>query len=365
MPLGEGLTRPAARPGLKARLGPLGKRTMESRRPQIVRLAFLVAMVGAHVGVVQWAAPAPYLGVVPSVRLAAAVTLWAAAYAALVSAWVGRCALPPAVREVPDMSLRSVIVYIYGLGFVVFATVLATLGVSSSAALNFVCGMAAVCVCDTLERAHESWFRRAAIATAGVCAAVAVHLVASNEPHFNEYALAIEARDPTALAYALGIPLIAPLAFFLARRQSYCSPALVCELIGLAFPCAGLLSALVLCTLPPGPYPTGALLWSAAPLPFLGLPVLFFGVQTALLFSTVDFLCALGLALATKRFAATPDGPDALLALCFAGLAFLFRLCTCLHRDDVDGRAMCGADQKDAIQSPRSADGPAPECGHV
>jgi hypothetical protein len=240
------------------------------------------------------------------------------------------------------MNLRSVIAYIYGLGFIVFATILATLGVSSSATLNFVCGMTAVCISDTLERAHEPWFQRVAVASAGVLAAAAVHLIADGEPRFREYALAIERGDGVAFA---------PFAFYLTRRHSYCSPALVCELIGFAFPFAGLLSALILCTLPlePGavdpPYT-----WL---LPLLCLPVLFFGVQTALLFSTVDFLAALALALATKRFVVSGDDPDTLLALCLAGLSFLLRLCTCLHRDDEDGRTMCEPDPpQEAAQPP-------------
>jgi hypothetical protein len=338
-----------------------------ARRPRVIRLAFLVAVVAANTAAVQWAAPAPYMGVVPSMRLAAATTLWASLYVVLYSAWRGRCALPQGVKEVPAMSLHTVIAYIYGLGLVVFATILATLGVSSSATLNFVCGLAGVCVGDTLERAYEPWFRRAAVVLAGISAAAAAHLVASDEPLFREYALAVEGRDPVAIAYALVIPLTAPFAFYLTRRHSYSSPALVCELIGFAFPFAGLLSALILCTLPPPPGAPERLLWPAALLPLFCLPVLFFGVQAALLFSTVDFLCAMALALATKHFASFPSAPDAVLALCFAGLAFLLRLCTCLHRDEVDGRTMCGADPekaelKQALQPGWSADAPEEGC---
>ena len=338
---------------------------ISTRRPRIIRLAFLVAVVAANTAAVQWAIAVPYMGVIPSMRLAAATTLWSAAYVTLYSACKNRCTLPAAVKEVPAMSLHTVIAYIYGLGFVVFATILATLGVSSAATLNFMCGMTGVCVSDTLERAHEPWFRRLAVVLAGVCAAVAAHLVATDEPLFRDYALAIERNDSVAIAYGLVIPVLAPFAFYLTRRQSYCSPALVCELIGFAFPCAGLLSVLILCTLVPDPSAAENLFGTPALLPLFCLPVLFFGVQTALLFSTVDILCALGLALTTKHFSVYPGSPDAVLALCFAGLAFLLRLCTCLHRDDADGRDIFApgperAEQKQAIQSPRSACSPYP-----
>jgi hypothetical protein len=332
------------------------------RRSRIIRLAFLVAVLAANIAAVQWAIRVPYLGVAPSMRLAAATTLWSAVYVAVYTAWRGRCTLPSGIKEVPAMNLRTVIVYIYGLGLGVFATILATLGVSGCATLNYVCGMTAVCIGDTLERAYEPWFRRMAVAVAGISGAAAVHLIANDEPHFQEYALAIERRDAVAIAYGLVVPLVAPFAFYLTRRHSYSSPALIRELIGFAFPFAGLLSALILCTLPPEPGASENLLWGGALLPLFCLPVLFFGVQTALLFSTVDFLCALALVLGTKHFVVATDSPDALLALCFAGIAFLLRLCTCLHRDDVDGRDMCGSDPeraelKETIQPARSACG--------
>ena len=337
---------------------------ISTRRPRVIRLAFVVAVVAANVWAAQWVTRAPYLSVVPSLRAAASTTLWASVYVVAYSAWKGRCSLPPGIKEVPAMTLHSVVAYIYGLGLIVFATILATLGFSSPASLNFVCGMTAVCLSDTLERAHEPWFQRVAVASAGVSAAVAVHLIADGEPHFREYAVAVERRDPVALAYGLAIPLLAPFGFYLTRRHSYCSPALVCELIGFAFPFAGLLSALIMCTLPLEP--GAADVPNTWALPLFCLPVLFFGVQTALLFSTVDFLCALALALATKHFAAAGDAPDAVLALCFAGVAFLLRLCTCLHRDDEDGRAMCGqpsADEAPPAQAlPQKIDIQPPGC---
>ena len=49
----------------------------------------------------------------------------------------------------------------------------------------------------------------------------------------------------------------------------------------------------------------------------------------------------------------------------YGAIAFLLRLCTCLHRDDADGRDIFApgperAEQKQAIQSPRSACSPYP-----
>ena len=308
----------------------------EDSRPRVIRLAFLVGVVAVNLGVAQWmVAPAPFLGVIPSVRLAAAVTLWANAGMTLYMVGRARCGLPSVVKEVPAMSLPSVVVYIYGLGCVVFAMFLASMGVSSSSTLNFACGMMVVCVSDTVERGGESWLRRVLGVVTGVCSVTAVHLVAHSDPLFGDYSNSMEAGDAGTVVYSFVIPLGAPLVFYFARGRPSCTPALVRELVVLAFPFAVVLSVLALWLLPSDASPLGAIAAPAALLSLTGGVVLFFGVHTAMLFSTVDFLCALSLALSVKSFALGPESaPDALLAVCFSGLAFLFRLWACLQEDE-------------------------------
>ena len=99
---------------------------------------------------------------------------------------------------------------------------------------------------------------------------------------------------------------------------------------------------------PPAPGPSGATGagftgitgadMATAALPLTSVLILFFAMQSVLLYSTIDFLTATAFVTAVKFFVHRVPDPEAVLAMSLASVAFLLRLCTSPVFDD-DPRA--------------------------
>ena len=343
-----------------------------------IRMAILIGAMAGNSALAQVGRDGPYAPVPEAVREGAYVVLWTAAYMGVYALWHR----PPAYKELPRLNLQSVIIYVYGLGLLVFATAYACLALSSICLLNYFVSAFCTCVADVLHRAQEPASQRAATVAVAAAAVAAVLCVAAGEEDFALFARVVEEGDWASVIYGVLVPVAAPLGLQFARTGRLGSPGIVFELIHLAVPFAVITALVALDFLGAAPLPArrdNLAAWaysnepetprpglnaSGPPAPdlamlpreigarFLGLTpaqiarplmpftsglVLFFAVQSALLYSTVDFLVAGGFVAAAKHFAYRLPQPEAVWAMSFATGAFVVRLCASSACDEEQG----------------------------
>lgn len=350
----------------------------------VIRMAILIGAMGCNAAFAQLGRDGPYAPVPEAVRTGAYVVLWAAAYMGVYALWHRR----PVTPDLPQLNLETVIIYVYGLGALAFVTAYTCLALSSICLLNFFVSAFCTCIVDVLHRPADSGSQRAAALVVAAFAVSAVVCVAAGEEDFYIFARVVERGDWGSILYGIVLPACAPQAIQCARQGRLSSPRIVFELLHLATPFAAITALIALNWLDAAPPPRAArrggegtparwaysnepeparfglaLLNATAPqflasVPlaararFLGLTpaqlvrpllpltsglVLFFAVQSALLYSTVDFLAAGAFVSAAKHFAYRLPQPEAVWAMSFATVAFVVRLCASNACDEEPG----------------------------
>lgn len=347
----------------------------------LIRMAILIGALACNSAFAQLGRDGPYVPVAEAVRAGAYVVLWAAAYMAIYALWHRR----PVTSELPQLNLQTVIVYVYGLGALVFVTAYTCLALSSICLLNFFVSAFCTCIVDALHRPTDSRSQRAAAVVVAAFAVSAVVCVAAGEEDFFLFAQVVQRGDWESIIYGIVLPACAPQAIQAARQGRLSSPRIVFELLHLAMPFAAITALVALNWIDTAPLPQPArrggegtpARWTysnepeaarpglnatgppffapitlAARAHFLGLTpaqlvrpllpltsglVLFFAVQSALLYSTVDFLAAGAFVTAAKHFAYRLPQPEAVWAISFATVAFVVRLCASNACDEEPG----------------------------
>lgn len=267
----------------------------------------------------------------------------------------------------PDLSVKSVLVYVYGLGLLVFVTVYCLLDLGQARYFYFAAwtGIAAE---DVLERYAERWPRKALFFLCNALSLAAFVGRALVAPDMYEAIEAFLAGNYYVFVFGLVLPMCSPLIYLTIRHRRFYNPITVMEFIHLAMPFAvhtSVSTLLSLSLMDPGadlqalvssgngtrwadPNATevvaAARLVTAADVatPLLVLtmvPILFFAVQTTLLYSIADFLCPAALVMSAKHFALNQnaDGSTVFIFLAASG-AFCARVYMCFHdRDDYAG----------------------------
>lgn len=289
-------------------------------------------------------------------------TLGVAALLCLRSLAFGKAAVP----HMPSLSFYTIVVYVYGLGLLVFVSVYCLLDLSASR--NFyLATLSGIALADQLERSRDSLARQAFLALATVASALVFALKASLAPDAEEVFRAVVAGHSFVFFFGIALPMTAPMVFLAIRGRRFYAPITVMEFIHLSMPFAvhaslnTLLSLSLVSyspvadyislniTLPPIPNSTdlvnGARLVTAADvatplLALLMMPVLFFAVQTTLLYSTTDFVVPAAVVTAFRHFAENQNLEPSTVAIVFAATAaFTARIYTCF-RDKTDNEGV-------------------------
>lgn len=317
--------------------------------------------------------------VVDTVRTGSLAILCIAGSLLLNALWCGR----PILQDIPRLTMSTIWLHVYGLGILVFASVYCLLGISTSCTAAFVFALAGVGVDDLLVRSKDTFKRRAAHLACTIFAVMTFLFMALYSKDSVVFSQAVDRGEWFVIFFAGILPLCAPFLFCFTRGPKHYTPLTVFEFINFAMPFAVMLAVVVLCSLsviPPVQTPlplinTDSNSPSRRPLhpkhnysagenysfvvhvqetlddvtaadvalPFLPitmLPTLFVVIQTALLYTCVDFLSAFSIVYAAKHFAYNIEEAHAPYVLAFAGLAFCLRLYTCFsEKDDEENQA--------------------------
>lgn len=330
----------------------------------LIRMAFVLAALSGNIYLSNLAAERAYGTVADTVRLGAYVILWSAAYMWLSALWQQR----PVIKELPRMSLSAVTVYVYGLGVLAFVTAYTFLCVSVPCVFNYLVSATCLCACDLVDRTDHPMALRVALALAAVCSLASVICVTLGDVYSQEMIDAVTSGKWRGDDfYGILLPLASPMLYHFTRDSGRLySPRVVFELIHFAMPFAVILALVTLAMVPASTeagqgLPTGGQpLWTfpdttnngtrlAAPLskainsgfteltaadfavavlPLTSVLVLFFAIQSVLLYSTVDFLTAAAFVNAAKFFACQTSEPEAAVGMSLAAIAFMLRVCT-------------------------------------
>ena len=349
----------------------------------LLRMGFLLAALSGNVYLSNLAAEGAYGTVADSVRLGAYVVLWSAAYMWLSALWQQR----PVVNELPRMSLTTVTVYVYGLGVLAFVTTYTFLCVSVPCVFGYLASATCLCGSDLVDSPGQPMAGRVVLGLAAVGSLASVICVMIGDPYSQELAASLTSAGRVGdVLYGYALPLACPFLYHFTRdpRRVY-SPRVVFELIHFAMPFAVILALVTLAITPPadvalavappadGPglhHPPGpprpgpehhrAQQWvvyiagdnvtrleiplsstiasgftgltaadfAVAALPLSAVLVLFFAIQSVLLYSTADFLTAAAFVNAAKFFACQPSDPQAVVAMSLAAVALMLRVCS-------------------------------------
>jgi len=349
----------------------------------LIRMGFLLAALSGNIYLSNLANPGAYGSVADAVRLGAYVVLWSAAYMWLSALWQQR----PVVNELPRMSLTTVTVYVYGLGVLAFVTTYTFLCVSVPCVFGYLASATCLCGSDLVDSPGQPMAGRVVLALAAVGSLASVICVMIGDPYSQELAASLTSAGRVGdVLYGYALPLACPFLYHFTRdpRRVY-SPRVVFELIHFAMPFAVILALVTLAITPPadvaltitppadGPglhHPPGpprpgpehhrAQQWvvyiagdnvtrleiplsstiasgftgltaadfAVAALPLSAVLVLFFAIQSVLLYSTADFLTAAAFVNAAKFFACQPSDPGAIVAMSLAAVALMLRVCS-------------------------------------
>lgn len=316
--------------------------------------------------------------VVDTVRTGSLAIICIAGSLLLNALWCGR----PIIQDIPRLTMSTIWLHVYGLGILVFASVYCLLGISTSCTAAFVFALAGVGIDDLLVRSNETFRKRAAHLACTLFAVLTFLFIALYSKDSVVYSQAIDKGEWFVIFFAGILPLSSPFLFCFARGPKHYNPLTVFEFINYAMPFAFMLAVVVLCSLSVIPpvqtplplintdsnsltrrplhhkhnYSTGEnysfvvhvqetlddVTAADVALPFLPitmLPTLFAVVQTALLYTCVDFLSAFSIVYAAKHFAYNVEEGHAPYVLIFAGFAFCLRLYTCfIEKDDAENQ---------------------------
>lgn len=300
--------------------------------------------------------------VVRTLGIGCYATLGIAALLCLRSLAFGKAAVP----HMPPLSFYTIVVYVYGLGLLVFVSVYCLLDLS--ACRNFyLATLSGIALADLLEKTRDDLARRALLALSTVASALVFAFKASLAPDAEEVFRAFITGHSFVFFFGVALPMTAPFVFLAIRGRRFYAPITVMEFIHLSMPFAvhasvnTLLSLSLVSyspvadyislniTLPAIPNSTdwvnSARLVTAADvatpiLALLMMPVLFFAVQTTLLYSTTDFVVPAAVVTAFRHFTENQNlEPSTIVILLAASTAFCARIYTCF-RDSKDNEGV-------------------------
>jgi hypothetical protein len=281
------------------------------------------------------------------------------------------------------MTVMNIGGYVYGLGLALFVFFYASAMVSLHSLESLMLGLLLVCADDVVVRWNkDTAVRRATIFASFILSSAAMRLVtatAAGPENLSDYW-----SSASTIAFEVALPACTPVLVMLLRRPAHYPPRVVVELIHFAMPFAFILAAAVcLCLDPelPAARPIarthgnlslhGTLLRNVTKLstqanysglspyenlyiypllPLTLIPIVFFAVQSALLYSTADFTACVALVAAGKLLVLHGDrAQDAALALCVGGISFMLRVYACCQDEGDKTGFMYYEDEEEAV----------------
>lgn len=267
------------------------------------------------------------------------------------------------VKNLPQLNVRAAVLYVYGLGILVFVTVYCLLDLSGACTWYFAT-VTGLSVQDMLERLREP---RGRLILLGLSSLFALNVFAFRYgylPDPDEIWNAYQQGRTAEVVYGFCLPVLAPFVFLGVRGRRHYTPLTVMEFIHLAMPSAVLMavmSLLVTSALPNlscvEPFlanisshnasltdtlveQTRLVSLADVTVPLLSLmmiPTLFFCIQTVLLYSTVDFLAPAAAVAVFRHIAEDLDTSATSFIIMAEGFMAIFvRVYVCFRDDSSD-----------------------------
>lgn len=337
---------------IKARPAPPRPRREMNHR-DLIRLSLLLVILGLNAVLSHYAfkdyTGSPVLG---SVALGAYAVLVIAAVLLLQACFCGRAAHQ---SKHPRLSFENVIVHVYGLGLIIFATVYCITGVSGDATAYFFLVMTGIGIDDMLSRTRDATLRRSLLFLCALLAGVSNICSALTVKGAGETVQAVVDQQWFSVSYGIVLPVSVPWVYFAVRGKRFYNPVTIYDFLHFGMPFAVILSATALTALTlvehRAPSPLNASLTAAnatddgrlvtaadvaTPLLCLNmLPTVFLAIQSTLLYSTVDFLSVSAVVAAFKALAEREPSTLIIVSFVSASFAFSLRVYAC-YRDEND-----------------------------
>jgi hypothetical protein len=348
----------------------------------LMRLGVMACLFGLNIALCELAAGDRALNPIEAVQFGAMIVMWGGVYIVIGSHLLHR----PILRRIPQMTIANIWCLVYGLGLILFATVYCCTGVNAIAQNGFMWGIGALVADDAQIRSskNDPILRIIALFTCAIVATAANTMSSLMDPYNTVAGQGVNEGIWSCIAGVLFVPVLAPFLYYGIREQRHYSVASVAELIQFAMPFASILSVTMLITLHTEPaaeetrIPLTKMLWNYSLiseagadtatrlsmqmqrlpwnsyllplLPITILPTLFFSVQTAYLFATVDFLVPMALATAIRGVARNPTHTSCIIGIVLAIAALVGRVFVCyMDEDQESGRVFISEDVEDDL----------------
>ena len=307
----------------------------------------------------------PARTLVPTIRLGSYTTLAIAVLLAIRSAVYKM----PTVKHLPSLSVKSIVVYVYGLGLLVYVTTYCLLDTGVCKYFHLA-ALAGVSLDDFAERWGQARLRKTLLALATLSATMVFCFKGALSPDGGESIEALVSGKYYVFIFGFVLPALVPIAYLAIRSRRFYNPVTVMEFMHLSMPFSVHASLSTLLSLSLISYDYGTenetpevTMWSSmdsklnstsiflpdqprlvttadVTTPILALcmfPCVFLAIQCTLLYSVADFLAPAALVTAVRHASeASADRiawPD--VALVVAGVAaFGLRLYTCFQDQD-------------------------------
>jgi hypothetical protein len=318
----------------------------------LIRLALLLAVLGLNAVLSHYAFKGPRSApVISAVRVGSYAVLAMALVLAGQACACGR----RRQQQHPRLSLENVIVYVYGLGLVIFASAYCLLFVSGDATSTFFTQLTAIAVDDMFVRTRDATLRRSLLFFCAIFAGASNICTALSSQGTGETVEAMLKQNWFPVVVGIVLPAFVPWIYFGVRGKRFYNPVTIYDFLNFGTPFAVILAITVLLRPyegePPVLFPGNESLANATiklvttsdvatPLLCLNmLPTVFLAIQCTLLYSTVDFLSASAVAGSFKALAESEPTPLVIVAFVSASVAFSVRVYAC-YRDEDDRCSM-------------------------
>jgi len=276
------------------------------------------------------------------------------AIAAFLIAQACLCGRRDQTQKHPRLSLETVVIYVYGLGLIIFVTIYSVMAVSGDASSAYYTQLTAIAAEDTFVRTRDATLRRSLLFFCALLASASLICSSFNTGGMGETIQAIFDQQWFLIIYGLIMPITIPWVFFSVRGKRFYNPVTIYDFLYFGMPFASIMAATALAGLNLVPHPPNSVppffnatnetdserLVTAAdvatPLLCLNmLPTVFLAVQSILLYSTVDFMTVAALVTSLKAIAERRHSPLMVAAFVCSALAFTARVYAC-YRDEDD-----------------------------
>ena len=329
---------------------PIPRETMNQR--DLIRLALMLIILGLNALLSHYAfADERSSPLVDSVILASYAVLTMAVVLALQGCLCGRKAKSP---RHPRLSIENVLVFVYGLGLIIFVTVYCVLGVSGDASAAFYVQLTVIALEEMFIRTKDATLRRSVLFFSALLAGFSNICSALTTSGAGESVVALMEQRWFLVVFGAVMPCAVPWVFFSVRGKRFYNPVTIYDFLNFGMPFAVIVSVMCLLSIdlvlhqvpiPVSMNQTNATgqesrLVSAAdvatPLLCLNmLPTVFLAVQSILLYSTVDFLTVSAVVASFKALGDRQPSTLVILGFVASSVAFSARIYAC-YRDDGD-----------------------------